>query len=64
MVDSIVEFINSVPQWVQAVGVVVLAANGVTSMTPTKWDNQLMEGLSKVLNALAFNFGKNKNADA
>lgn len=64
MVESIIGWIEIFPQWIQALMGIVTAANVITAMTPTKWDNQVLDGISKVLNALAMNFGKNKNADA
>lgn len=43
--------------------IIVVIANVITAMTPTKYDNQLGNILSKVLNVLSFNFGWNSNAD-
>lgn len=62
--DAIVKWVEIFPQWVQSLMGLVTAATAITAITPTKWDNQLLDGISKVLNALAGNIGKNKNADA
>lgn len=52
-VESIVELITAV----------VTIANVITVATPTKTDNRVLNGVLKVLNSLAFNFARNKNAD-
>ena len=50
--------------WLAAVTTVVTAATAITAITPTKTDDTIVNGILKVLNFLAGNFGKNKNADA
>ena len=46
------------------IGEIVLFANTVTMAMPTRWrGNMMMDYLSKILNYLAMNFGKNKNMD-
>ena len=46
------------------IGEVVLFANTVTVAMPTRWrGNIVMDYLSKILNYLAMNIGKNKNMD-
>lgn len=42
---------------------VVMAANVVTVVTPTRWDDKILDTVSKIVNFLAMNFGKNRNAD-
>lgn len=42
---------------------VIALANAITAMTPTKTDNEIWNAISKVLNILALNVFKNKNAD-
>jgi len=45
-------------------GGIVFFANTVTMAMPTRWrGNMMMDYLSKVLNYLAMNIGKNKNMD-
>lgn len=58
-----IEFIETLPNWVVAITALVTAATGVTALTPTKTDDELINKVLKVLNFLAGNFGKNKNAD-
>ena len=46
------------------IGEIVLFANAVTVALPTRWrGNMVMDYLSKILNYLAMNIGKNKNMD-
>ena len=49
---------------VAQIGEIVLFANTVTMAMPTRWrGNMMMDYLSKILNYLAINIGKNKNMD-
>lgn len=43
---------------------ILSVATVITAMTKTKWDNKIVNILSKILNMLAGNVGKNKNADS
>jgi len=46
------------------IGEIVLFANTVTMAMPTRWrGNMMMDYLSKILNYLAMNIGKNKNME-
>ena len=46
------------------IGEIVLFANTVTMAMPTRWrGNMMMDYLSRILNYLAMNIGKNKNMD-
>ena len=46
------------------IGEIVLFANTVTMAMPTRWrDNMMMDYLSKILNYLTMNIGKNRNMD-
>jgi len=46
------------------IGEIVLFANTVTMGMPTRWrGNMVMDYLSRILNYLAMNIGKNKNMD-
>lgn len=57
------EFLEAFPVWIVAITAVVTAATAITALTPTKSDDEAVDKLLKVLNFLAGNFGKNKNAD-
>ena len=49
---------------VAQIGKIVLFANTVTMAMPTRWrGNMMMDYLSKIINYLAMNIGKNKNMD-
>ena len=49
---------------VAQIGEIVHFANTVTMAMPTRWrGNMMMDYLSKILNYLAMNIGKNKNMD-
>ena len=49
---------------VAQIGEIVLFANTVTMAMPTRWrGNMMMDYLSKILNYLAMNIGKNRNID-
>ena len=49
---------------VAQIGEIILFANTVTMAMPTRWrGNMMMDYLSKILNYLAMNIGKNRNMD-
>ena len=49
---------------VAQIGEIVLFANTITMAMPTRWrGNMMMDYLSRILNYLAMNVGKNKNMD-
>lgn len=68
MFDQIIAFFTEhqdvIKTWVAAVGGVVLAAKSVTILTPTTVDNKIVDAILSVLNFLALNVLKDKNADA
>lgn len=49
--------------WVSAVTGVIAAATAVTALTPTKTDDKALNIVLRVLNWLAGNVYKNRNAD-
>lgn len=48
---------------VMTAGVVVLAAKAITTWTPTTADDAVLNKVLGVLNTLALNIGKDKNAE-
>ena len=62
--DWIVNLLDSMPVWITAITAVVTAATAITAITPTKRDDVIIGWALKVLNFLAGNFLKNKNADS
>lgn len=61
--EQITAILEAAPAWLVAITGVVTAATAVTALTPTKTDDEIINKVLKVLNFLAGNFGKNKNAD-
>lgn len=62
--QSFLSFYSDLPPWVNAITGIVTAATALTALTPTKSDDKILDGILKLLNFLAGNIGKNKNADA
>ncbi len=56
-------FFKDLPAWVAAITAVVTAATAITALTPTKTDDKVIGFVLKILNFLAGNVFKNKNAD-
>lgn len=61
--DKIALFFDAFPAWLTALTTVVTAATAITALTPTKTDDEIVNKILGVLNFLAGNFLKNKNAD-
>ena len=57
------EFFDALPAWLVAITTLVTACTAITALTPTKTDDEIINKVLKVLNLLAGNVGKNKNAD-
>ena len=58
------ELFNNIGQYVAAITATVAAASAITALTPTKTDDKYINFLLNILNFLAINIFKNKNADA
>lgn len=70
MFETALSFVPQAINILEAVGVVALAANAITALTPTQIDNKAQETTIKVinialrvLNTLSVNVGRNRNAD-
>ena len=63
IVDTVLGWFDAIPAWITAVTTLVTAATAVTALTPTTADDKVLNTILRVLNTLAGNFGKNKNAD-
>lgn len=61
--EQITAILEAAPVWLTAITGVVTAATAITALTPSKSDDKVLNTILKVLNFLAGNFGKNKNAD-
>jgi hypothetical protein len=64
ILTSITTFLELLPVWVTAITGVITAASAITALTPTKTDDKIINSVLGVLNFLALNIGKNKNADS
>lgn len=62
--EAILTFIDGLPVWITALTGLVTAATAITALTPSKSDDKVLNFVLKVLNFVAGNFLKNKNADA
>lgn len=62
--DQIAFVLESAPAWLTAITGLVTAATAITALTPTKSDDAVLSKVLWVLNLLAGNVGKNRNADA
>ena len=51
------------PEIIGGIGSVCFGANVVTASISSQQDNKLAQAIVTILNYLAINFGKNKNAD-
>lgn len=56
-------FLENFSNILEALAYIVSAATVITAMTATNDDDEIVNSVKKVLNFLAGNFGKNKNAD-
>lgn len=65
MFTEVVNFFTSqsFADWVFALTGLVTAATAVTALTPTRTDDKVLNKILKVLNFVAGNVLKNKNAD-
>jgi hypothetical protein len=61
--DALLNALDAAPTWLTAITGVVTAATAITALTPTKADDAIINTILRVLNLLAGNVGKNKNAD-
>ena len=66
MGDLLTQLFNAdlVTQIVLWVGLILGVANGITASFPSVKENKVYNVVMNILNFLAMNFGKNKNADA
>lgn len=70
MLETALGFVPQAINILEAVGLMVVAANAITAITPTQIDNKAQETTIKiinvalrVLNTLSVNVGRNRNAD-
>ena len=71
MIQEVMSTLNQMgaPEWLLALvailGPLVLAANTITALLPTRLQGVMafMNPVNRILNVLAMNIGRNKNAD-
>jgi len=61
--ETLFAFFDALPAWLNALTALVTAATAITALTPTKVDDKWAALALRVLNVVAGNVGKNKNAD-
>ena len=61
--DAFFAFFDAFPAWLTAVTSLISAATAITALTPTKIDDKYVAIALRVLNVVAGNVGKNRNAD-
>lgn len=62
IMETVLSVWDAIPAWVHAITAVVTAAAAITALTPTTKDDAILAKVLKVLNILALNVGKAKNA--
>ena len=61
--ETFFAFFDAFPAWLTAITALVSAATAITALTPTKADDKYVAIALRVLNVVAGNVGKNRNAD-
>ena len=61
--ETLLAFFDALPAWINAFTALVTAATAITALTPSKVDDKYTSMALKVLNTIAGNVLKNKNAD-
>jgi hypothetical protein len=61
--DAFFAFFDALPSWINALTGLVTAFTAITALTPTKVDDKYVNIVLRVLNTIAGNVLKNKNAD-
>ena len=56
-------FFDTFPAWLTAITSLISAATAITALTPTQADDKVVALVLKVLNTIAGNIGRNRNAD-
>ena len=63
MMETIQAVVEGIPAWVHALTGLFLAAKAITILTPSKADDKFVNAVLKVLNVIALNVLRDKNAD-
>jgi len=60
---DLLALLDAAPAWLHAITALVTAATAVTALTPSTADDKVLNTVLRVLNFVAGNVGKNRNAD-
>lgn len=63
VVDRIDGVADMIPGWFAALTTLMVAIKAITTVTPTQADNRILAALLRLLNVVALNVGKARNAD-
>lgn len=63
MPEWLTAVVDNYPTVINGLLTIVAGATVITAVTPTQWDNKAVNMISKLLNVLAGNVGRNRNAD-
>ena len=61
--DIVLNFFDGFPAWIHAVTSLMVAATAVTALTKSTSDDKIVGWILKILNIVAGNVLKNRNAD-
>ncbi|MEC9434082.1 MAG: hypothetical protein VYD87_14355 [Pseudomonadota bacterium] len=62
--DTLTTIIDALPAWLNALALLITAAAAIATLTPSKSDDRLINAALKLVNLLALNVARAKNADA
>lgn len=63
MIEPLLDLFDALPAWLVAITAVCTAATAITALTPTRADDRVLDAVLRVLNLVAGNVGRNRNAD-
>ena len=61
--EWMLNILNTLPNWVHHVTLLITSMAGIATLTPTKSDDKALSMALRVVNMVGLNFGKARNAD-